>query len=203
MNTSPRSNNVQNVGIALFRILQIVPLLLLILIVADTYVQRENSLVVKAIETIGLGNAAALDAQAIAQAQYEADVQTALASVEALHAHYTSLAEAHKNAVDIALNMDNTILQTQSRMVQDSQWSKRFVSNTADIFCALSALDPNSDLNAACSYAQNTRSDMISEYTSIMQQHRTQLAFEAARSFPRPNEILGPEFDALQAKYRR
>ncbi|MEL6362741.1 MAG: hypothetical protein AAFR21_16830 [Pseudomonadota bacterium] len=164
------------------------------------------SLIVKLYNTLGHGHAEMIGVRTETSATYEHEMRLAVAEVERVTNAYNQLWQTYNKAVGTAINWETKLVDRQIETIRGTQWVPQIITNIASIGCVMkpAAQDAESAAayNEACKYSQETREDMVSQYSDILPRYRTNMTQEMIESFPPPAELLSDEFERVADKYR-
>lgn len=150
-------------------------------------------------ERLGYGEEDMLRIQQEAQADFDHRTQLAKAEVDRISGAYQRLYDSYARVIEINAQLDSEIMGLQAKTVKETNGLRNFMVNGADGLCMLSQFSP--DLAGTCDFAEQTRDEMVGEFTDRLANNRSRLAISALDDVPTPQELLSEDFARARAEF--
>lgn len=151
---------------------------------------------------LGEGEGQGADHERAGRTRLEADINSAIAQVNAWQSAYNALYSAHAQIQLKAYNAEIAMYESQKKRLDDTNIMRVVGANAADTYCMLAQYtrDPEA-IQHACGGGEAIREQMLGEYPDLLTRHRSDLPETLMQGIPRPEDVMMPEFERIRAQY--
>lgn len=168
------------------------------------------SLYVRLKEKMGIAEAKAIEAQLEADRKLQQAIALSNSQVKAYENAYTQLYSTHAGLIQRAYDLEIKLADRQTNAIGKANWARMIAANFADIGCLLgqtglaseNAQDAAEMAAVACPTAAGLKEGLVSDYTTLISEHRSDLPEQWVKGLPKPEDMLNDEYERLVREYQ-
>ncbi len=179
----------QTLFLGLVQLLSVPMVLGGILVIYELTAPEDRSIWVAIQERLAQGVVKEIEVAAPSEAWKEQLFQVAAAEIERVNQAYQSLWQANSQIMVIAYQMEDKVLQSQIKAIEESYGAAKFTANMGELGCALGGILGDYTLQSGCGYAQNQREKMAQEIKDITERNRSNIPKNIINGLPKPEDL--------------